>query len=172
VIDDQIDQGDWRSVRTWLVRIGTATGIGVLPLVALVISILALKWRRLRRRMRVDDPVAFVRGVWANTTDALVDAGLTIAPAWTDDRIAEHAAPLAPNAPHEMRRLASMSSTVTFGATSVRARAETGRLVDEAILTSAAVLDAIRAPLSRWQRVRWRLSVRSLRRSTRSPVVA
>ncbi len=170
-VDDQIGNGRWRSVRTWLIRIGAASGIGVLPFVALFGSVLALKRRRRRSRLQADDPFTLVRGVWANTTDALVDAGLSIAPAWTDNRIAEHAAALAPAAPHEMRRLASMSTSVTFGATTIDTDTTAWRLVDDAMSTSDAVLAAIRLPLTRWQRIRWLFSLRSLRRSTRSPVV-
>jgi hypothetical protein len=66
-------------------------------------------------RLRHPDPAHRVRGAWANVTDALVDAGLTIGPAWTDDRIARGAAPLAPSAPHELRRLAAMATAMTFG---------------------------------------------------------
>ena len=44
------------------------------------------------------------------------------------------------------------------------------RLVDDAVSTSGAVDDAIRSAQTRWQRIKWRLSLRSLRPSTRSPV--
>ena len=111
------------------------------------------------------DPVAKVRGAWANTTDSLVDAGLVIAPAWTDRRIASSAAPLAPTVPHEMRHLAAIATMVTFGPTD-----DGWRVVDDAISTSRAIDEAIRADRTRWQRLRWRLSLRSLRRATRSPV--
>jgi hypothetical protein len=143
-----------------------------LPFVAAFGSVLVVKWRRRRRRLRVDDPLAIILGVWANTTDALVDAGLSIAPAWTDDRIASQAAPLAPSTPHELRRLASMATAVTFGTMPPATGSDSSRLADDAVLTSNAVAAAIRSPLSRWQRVRWWLSARSIRRSTRSPVDA
>lgn len=155
----------WEGVRRWLRRGAIVAVIGLLPILLVVGVIIGVKWRRRRRRRRSPDPVLRIRGVWANATDALVDAGLTIAPSWTDDTIATAAAPLAPSVPHELRRLAGMSTQVTFGAAG---RAEA--LADDAVLTSGAVDQAIRLERTWWQRVRWRLSLRSLRRSTRSPV--
>lgn len=164
-LDEATGQGRWSSVRTWLVRAGTIAAIAVGPLLAVAAGILLAKWSRRRARLRSPDPASKVRGAWANTTDSLVDAGLTIATAWTDDRIAESASPLARSAPHEMRRLAAMATMMTFGPTD-----ESWRLVDDAIATSSTIVTAIRADRTRWQRLRWRLSLRSLRRSTRSPV--
>lgn len=155
----------WEGVRTWLLRGLTVSSIGLLPILLAVGTIIGLKWMRRRRRLRAIDPVARIRGVWANATDALVDAGLSIAPSWTDDTIATAAAPLAPSVPHEIRRLAAMSTQVTFGSAQ-----PADALVDDAVLTSGAVEEAIRLERTRWQRLRWRLSLRSLRRSTRSPV--
>ena len=164
-LDEAAGPGRWSSLRTWLVRAGTTAVIAIGPLVLIVGAILAVKWRRRRARLKSPDPVAKVRGAWANTTDSLVDAGLVIAPAWTDRRIAGSAAPLAPTVPHEMRHLAAMATMVTFG------HPDDGwRMVDDAITTSRAIDDAIRADRTRWQRLRWRLSLRSLRRATRSPV--
>ena len=108
-----------------------------------------------------------IAGAWANTTDSLVDAGLTIGPAWTNDRIAEESTGVAPTVPHEMRRLAATATAVTFGE-----EADEWSRVDDAIATARSVDRAICDDRSRWQRIRWRLSLRSLRRATRSPVVA
>ena len=74
---------------------------------------------------------------------------------------------MAPTAPHEMRRLASTATAITFG------EEPDDRLrVDDAVATARTVDLAILADRSRWQRIRWRLSLRSLRRATRSPVIA
>ena len=161
------DGSRWGTLVTWTIRIGAATTIGLLPLVLVVGTILAVKWRRRTSRLRHPDPAHRVRGAWANVTDALVDAGLTIGPAWTDDRIARSGAPLAPGTTHELRRLAAMATAMTFGD-----RADAWRLVDDATATGRSVVDALRSERSRWQRIRWRLSLRSLRWSSRSPVVA
>ena len=105
--------------------------------------------------------------VLVGTAVAQVEGGLAIGPAWTDDRIARGAAPLAPSVPHELRRLAAMATAMTFGD-----RADAWRLADDATATGRSVIDALRSERSRWQRIRWRLSLRSLRTSSRSPVVA
>lgn len=156
----------WGAVVAIVARVGAVTALAVSPLLLVVAVILALKWQRRRRRLRDPDPARRVRGAWANATDALVDAGLTIAPSWTDDRIAVGAAELAPTAPHELRRLAAMSTAVTFGP-----RQHADRIVDDAAATSRLVESALRADRTRWQRIRWRLSLRSFRPSTRSPIV-
>jgi hypothetical protein len=106
-----------------------------------------------------------VRGAWANTTDSLIDAGLSIAPSWTDDTIALHAASVAASMPHEARRLAAMSTAMTFGRVD-----DAPRLVEDALMMSAAVDAAIRSSRTVWQRFRWRLSLRSILPATRSPV--
>ena len=155
----------WGGVRRWVLRGLAVSSIGLLPVLLAVGTIVGIKWSRRRRRLHAVDPAVRVRGVWANATDALVDAGMSIAPSWTDDTIAMAAAPIAPTVPHEMRRLAAMSTQVTFGSAS-----PADALVDDAVLTSGAVEEAIRLERTRWQRLRWRLSLRSLRRSTRSPV--
>lgn len=161
------DEGGWGTVVTWLVRVGVGASIGLLPVLLAIGAILGAKWWRRRQRLRHPDPARRVRGAWANVADALVDAGLAIGPAWTDDRIARRGAPLAPSVPHELRRLAAMATAMTFGV-SVDAR----QLVDDATATSKSIDAALRAERTRWQRIRWRLSLRSLRRRSRSPVIA
>jgi len=158
---------NWETVRTWLVRSSVVAGLAVLPFLVAVGGILGMKWSRRRQRLRAHDPARRITGAWANTTDSLVDAGLTIGPAWTNDRIAEEGTVVAPTAPYEMRRLASTASAITFGE-----EPDERLRVDDAVATARTVDLAILADRSRWQRIRWRLSLRSLRRTTRSPVVA
>ena len=169
-VDDELveidpDASRWDSVRRWVVRTGALATVGVLPFLIAIGTILGIKWNRRRRRRRALDPALRIRGVWANATDSLVDAGMMIGSSWTDDRIAADAVQLAPTVPHEMRRLAAMATQMTFGPTT-RAAA----LADDAVLTSDAVDQAIRADRTWWQRVQWRLSLRSLRQATRSPI--
>jgi hypothetical protein len=165
---EEQDAGDrWGSVATWVRRTVTVSAIVLTPIILLVGGLLLAKRYRRRSRLRTDDPVLRVRGAWANVTDSLVDAGLAIAPSWTDDRIADSAGAVAVGVPHETHRLAAMSSTVTFG---TRSSDEARRLADDAATTAAAVEAAIRRSRTRWQRARWRLSLRSFRPSTRSPV--
>ena len=165
--DEAVSDAGWGTWATWARRVGTVSAIVLLPIVLVAGAILFLKLRRRRERLRAADPAARVRGAWANTTDSLVDAGLTISPAWTDDRIADSSSAVVTGVPHETRRLAAMSSAVTFGS---RQSDDATRLADDAARTASAIDAAIRASRTRWERVRWRLSLRSLRRGTRSPV--
>lgn len=161
------DGGRWGAVAAWAVRVAAVTSIGLLPIAIAVGTILFAKWRRRRIRLRHPDPAHRVRGAWANVTDSLIDAGLTVGPAWTDDRIAVGGASLAPSVPHELRRLAAMATAMTFGP-----RDHAARLVDDATATSRSIDAALRAERSRWKRITWRLSLRSFRGRSRSPVVA
>ena len=166
-LDDTTADDGWGSWVTWVRRVATVSAIVLLPIAAVVGAVLFVKWRRRRDRLRSSDPRLRVRGAWANVTDSLVDAGLTISPAWTDDRIADQSASVVVGVPHETRRLAAMSSAVTFG---TRPPDEQRRLADDAMSTARVIDEAIRRSRTRWQRLRWRLSLRSLRRPTRSPV--
>ncbi len=162
--DSSIDNG-WAGWRVWAERGGMVSGIALLPFAAGAGIILALKAYRRRRRRRGPTASDCVRGMWANTTDALVDAGLTIQTNWTDDRIAVQGTDVAPAAQHELRRLAALATSATFGPPADHTNAA------NAAHTEVAVTQAIASQLTRWQRWRWRLSLRSLRPSTRSPVV-
>lgn len=151
--------------RTWAGATLIAGAGVVVPIVALVGAILLAKWMRRRRRMRIAEPSRRIVGIWANTTDSLVDAGLVIAPAWTDERIAAGANDVAPGVPYEVRRLAVSATAVTFGS----APMSDGHVAD-AVASARAVDRAIRSNRTRLQRLRWRLSTRSLRKRWRSPV--
>lgn len=161
------DDAEWGTVQVWAARVAVGSGVVLLPLLGVIGTIVLLKARRRRRRLAAPDPARRIVGAWANATDSLVDAGLTIGPSWTDDHIAEQATTIAPAVPHDMRRLAYAATAMTFGATE-----RSAALVDDAVTTSRSVDQAIRADLTLLQRMRWRLSTRSLRKRTRSPVDA
>jgi transglutaminase-like putative cysteine protease len=158
---------DTSTFRRWATRIGLVGGLMVLPVLLLVGSIVAAKWVRRRRRILDAEPARRIIGAWANATDALVDAGLDIRGSWTDERIATYATSLAPAVLHELHRLAAAATAMTFGS-----RDPAPAQVDDAIATSRAIDRAIRAERTRWQRLRWRLSTRSLRKRSRSPIAA
>ncbi len=164
--DRGTDVTGWQSVRAWAVRVGMISGISLVPVLAAVGTIVYLKWRRRRRRLRLKNPADRIRGAWANATDSLVDAGLAIEQSWTNDTIAAVSGILAPTVPHEIRRLASMSTAMTFGSTD-----EAPRLINDATYTAHVIDEAIRLDRTQWGRLKWRLSLRSLRASTRSPVL-
>ena len=160
------DATTWQSVRAWAVRVGIVSGITLVPVLAAAGTIVYLKWRRRRRRRRLKNPVDRIRGAWANATDSLVDAGLAIEQSWTNDTIAAVSGILAPTVPHEIRRLASMSTAMTFGPTD-----DASQLINDATYTAHVIDEAIRLDRTQWARLKWRLSLRSLRPSTRSPVL-
>jgi hypothetical protein len=168
VLDDDVESDRWGTVSVWAARVGAVSGLVLAPFLLAIGAVVWLKWRRRRSRRRASEPGARVRGAWANATDSLVDAGLTIPPSWTDDHIAASATTVVAGVPHETRRLAAMSSAVTFG---TRGSDESSRLAVDAFATAGSIDDAIRRSRTRWERIKWRLSLRSLRRATRSPVV-
>ena len=106
-----------------------------------------------------------ITGAWAVATDRLVDAGLTIAPSAANGDIATSAALLVANAQRELIQLATLSSAVTFGNP-----AETDFLVTDAVAHLDQVETSMAEVRTRGEQLRWRLSLRSLRPGTRSPV--
>jgi len=153
------------TVVLWVTRAMAAVLVVLLPIVVGVGLVLGIKYRRRRRRRRASQPTDRIRGAWASATDELVDAGLDIPASFTDDEIARRGDPLAPNAHRELHRLAVLNSAATYGAPH-----RPDLLAQDALHCLDAVDTAIASTKSRWERVRWRLSLRSLRSTTRSPV--
>lgn len=145
-------------------RAAAVIGALLVPIALAVLLILGVKWRQRRRRLR-GPPNERIRGAWSVATNRLVDAGMSVTAASTNDEIAESGAEIAPTADREIHRLATLASAATFGSP---ARADL--LVDDANSCLGQVETSLGASRTRWQRLRWRLSLRSLRRSTRSPV--
>jgi uncharacterized membrane protein YdfJ with MMPL/SSD domain len=160
------DTGTWSTVTRWVVRSAFGLAIVLVPVFVVTSTIVAIKVRRRRRRLAITDERERVRAMWAVATDALVDAGLTIAPAWTDRQIAQHGAQHAAEAHHELVRLGAMSSAATYGPARL-----TDLIPADALAALGLIEQSIRSTRTRWQRVRWHLSLRSLRRATRSPVL-
>ncbi len=153
------------ALRLWGQRVGLALGALLLPALFAVLVILGVKRRRRRRRLVRGQPGARVVGAWAAATDRLVDAGLAIAPSDTDGDIAASGVPLVGNAARELRRLAKLSSAVTFGEPE-----RPDLLAEDAATCLGQVETTMAADRSRSDRLKWRLSLRSLRGATRSPV--
>jgi hypothetical protein len=152
-------------VLVWVARASIALGVVVLPLLIAAALIVGAKYRRRRRRLGASDPAERIRGAWASATDALVDAGLDIGASSTDSEIAADGAPLVPDASPQLRRLATLSSAATFG----RPR-HPDVLAEDALSCLGSIERSVVTLRTRWQRLRWRLSLRSLRPATRSPV--
>lgn len=149
----------------WAVRGGAIIGAAALPILLAVGTILGAKYRRRRRRLHAGTSADRIRGAWATATDALVDAGLSIGESSTNTEIAEAGAPIAATSRQPLRRLASLATTVTFGTPD-----QLDALAGDAASCLVEVESTMARDRSRWNRLRWRLSLRSLRSSTRSPV--
>lgn len=145
-------------------QIAAVVGALIIPLLLIVGLILAVK-RRSRRRRLLGPPDTRIRGAWSVATNRLVDAGMSIGPAATNDEIATDGVEYAPSADRELHRLAVLASAATFGAP-----ARPDLLAEDANSCLGQVETSLAETRTRWQRLRWRLSLRSLRRSTRSPV--
>jgi transglutaminase-like putative cysteine protease len=153
------------SLRLWAQRIALALSVLLLPAFVTIAVILAIKGRRRRRRLTGGQPSARVVGAWAIATDRLVDAGLSIKPSATDGDIAASGVSLVGNAARELRRLATLSSAVTFGAPE-----RPDLLAEDAATCLSKVETTMAEQRTHTDRLKWRLSLRSLRRQTRSPV--
>ena len=149
------------------IRSAVAVSIVLLPFLIIAGTILGMKLRRRRRRLRADDPCQRIRGAWASATDVLVDAGMTIRASDTDAEIAAEGEPLIAASRHEVRRLATLASAATYGSPQ-----QPGLLAEDATACLRSIDTALATSRTRWQRLRWRLSLRSLRPRTRSPVTA
>lgn len=160
------DSRRFETLRQIAVSVLAYSSIILAPLVIAVGGVLGYKAMRRWRRLRVEDPATRIRGAWANSTDAFVDAGMDIPVSSTNLQIAETARPLAPSTPDDLDRLAQLSTAVTFGNTPTDDKA-----AEDATEMSRSVKSAIGENLGWWQRWRWRLSLRSIRPGTRSPVV-
>ena len=110
-------------------------------------------------------PTERIRGAWASATDALVDAGLDISQSATDGEIVGASEPLVADARRHLHRLAALSGAATYGSPQ-----HPDLLAEDAARCLGAVEESMAAERTRWQRIRWRLSLRSLRPATRSPV--
>ena len=150
----------------WVIRGVVVVGVALLPILLAVGAILGAKYRRRRRRLSAVTSSERIRGAWATATDALVDAGLSISESSTDAEIAGAGEPLVPTARRSLHQLASLATAATFGDPE-----HPDLLADESAACLVTVETTMAKDRSRWRRLRWRLSLRSLRAATRSPVM-
>ena len=150
---------------TWVVTASAGIGLLLLPFAAAAAVITGIKYRRRRRRLQATVPAERIRGAWASATDALVDAGLDISRSATDGEIVGAGEPLVTDARRSLSRLAALSGAATYGSPQ-----HPDLLAEDATRCLGAVEESMAAERTRWQRIRWRLSLRSLRPATRSPV--
>ncbi len=168
-IDETAGGGDDGALSTAvdvLLRVIAVGALALMPIVVAAAAILALKARRRRKRLNASASTDRIRGAWATATDALVDAGLAIGGSATDGEIALAGERVTGStARWELLRLAKLSSAATFGSPP-----SPGQLERDATSCLQSIETAIVDERTPWQRLRWRLSLRSLRRATRSPV--
>ena len=164
-VADAASESALSTALTLVIRGSVAFMALLLPMLVAAGAIIGAKFLRRRRRLQAVDPVDRIRGAWACATDALVDAGLHIGGSTTNSEIATSGAPVVPDAETQLRRLATLSSSATFGTPR-----HPDILAEDAVACLGSVEGAVVAMRTRWQQLRWRLSLRSLRRSTRSPV--
>lgn len=165
--DDVADDQQTRSLsplQLWSQRVGLGLAALLLPALFAILMILGLKRHRRTALLR-GAPTGRVAGAWAVATNRLVDAGLTISPSATNGDIAAAGVHLASGAERELQRLATLSSAVTFGHPP-----RPDLLAEDAANCLGQVETTMAADRTRLQQLKWRLSLRSLRRSTRSPV--
>ncbi len=169
--DDELDEDEAApsggGLPAWAVAVGAGVGVIVLPIALVVLAILAVKRRRRRRRLRAAAAGDRVRGAWATATDGLVDAGVALRSSRTDQEIAAAGHAAARGASSDLSRLAALSSAVSYGSPE-----RTDQMADDAVVCLGVIEDALVDGRTRWQRIRWRLSLRSLRKRSASPVTA
>jgi hypothetical protein len=155
------------TVLSWMARSAAVLTVLLLPFAIGAALILGTKYQRRRRRLAATAAADRIRGAWASATDVLVDAGLDIEPSRTDGEIVGRAEPLVVDARRDLRHLATLSSAATYG----RPR-HPELLAQDASRCLESIETSLAGSRTRWQRIRWRLSLRSLRAATRSPVSA
>jgi len=167
--DEDINEASASTLSTaivWALRGGAAVGLILLPFVAAAAVVAGVKHLRRRRRLRAPTALARISGAWASATDVLVDAGLEIRASDTDGEIAGAGGPLVAEAHRDLRRLAALASAAVYGSPELP-----DLLAEDATRCLLSVDESMAGARTRWQRLRWRLSLRSLRPSTRSPVL-
>ncbi len=163
---EEVSTSALSTVVVWAIRGTVGVGVILLPFVAAGAVIAGIKYQRRRRRRRSATPRAIICGAWATATDVLVDAGLDIRRSDTDGEIASAGEPLVAGAQRDLRRLAALASAASYGSPE-----HPDLLAEDATRCLGTIDESMAVIRTRWQRLRWRLSLRSLRRSTRSPVV-
>lgn len=166
-IDDTLapaSHDSWATVRLWASRVAVvlAAMCGAFLLYAFVVR--ARKWWR-RRGLRSSDPTHRVGTAWLLATDALVDAGATLHASQTNAELVAAGVEVQPSvgAPlRQLRRHADIASytTAAIAPDGAADAVEQLRLIEAGIVHSSTL---------RW-RWKWRLSTRSLRRRTGSPL--
>lgn len=160
----------WREVVRWALRVGGVTVAVLAPFVIAALAILAAKRRRRRRLLGTEGWRSTARGTWAVANDVMVDAGMSIDRSWTDRQIAAAAGERFEHSADRLRHLGDLSSAATFARPDATATAMLVPTDDDLVAEMERFEQDVVSSMSRWRRWRYRLSLRSLRRGTSSPV--
>ncbi len=167
VVNDIDEAGASAGLPTFIVyalyTLGAIAGL-LVPVALFAALVLGTKWRR-RRRFLSGPPSDRIRGAWSVATSAFVDAGMSIAASDTNREIATDAVDYAPDSRREVDRLSTLATATTFG--QVR---DAELWAQDASVCLGHVETSMTEARTFWQRLTWRLSLRSLRRRTASPV--
>lgn len=154
----------WAVITRWASRIGL--GGGALVVVLLLFATFVRGRKALRRRgLRAADPVRRVTTAWTLATDALVDAGATLHASQTNAELVAAGAVARPAVEQPLdglRRHADATSYTTLPVPVAHA--------DDAVRLLTEIESGLTADASLRWRLRWRLSTRSLRKRTQSPL--
>lgn len=149
----------WLALAVLVVSAGV--GVAALPLGAVL-----AKRRRRRRRLGAPEPADRVIGAWAEATDVFVDYGAAFSRGRTNEGIAVDARPFVGEDGGATGALAVLANSAAHSTTP-----PDDLTVALAARLLAQVDEAVTARHDRRRRVRARCSLRSFRRSSRSPVV-
>ncbi len=163
-------ESTWTAVIHWTLRIVGAVALVVAPFAIAAVAVLAAKRRRRRRLLGASTTSARACGVWAATNDVMVDAGLDIDRSWTDRQIASAGGGRFDGSGERLRQLGDLSSAATF-AREADAIATLDDWSHERLVAEMERFERdVMSSMSRRRRLRYRLSLRSLRKRSSSPV--
>ncbi len=154
----------WTAIRAWARRIGLASALLLWP-VAVFAAVVRAKKRRRRKGLRSPDPARRVTTAWVLATDALVDAGATLHTSQTNAELVGAGVVEQPAAGPPLGRLQRHADAVTF-ATAVCDDDRAADAVEQLRMIESSIIGSS----SRWWRIKWSFSTRSLRRRTQSPL--
>lgn len=155
--DDQEAQDPIIAILLGIVTVLGWTLLGALVVLSPLLVVLAVKWRRRRRRRRAPTPVARVAGAWDQFRDDALDRGIVGAPSATRSEFAETVGL------QQSKTLAAVADRAVFAPE--QTDADDAERVWLALDDLGESLDRGR---SRWERLKARVSVRSLRASRRT----
>jgi hypothetical protein len=151
--DDQAELPEWVLIALFVAQVTGWVALGIAILVSPFLVIIAAKVRRRRRRKRAASPLARISGGWAEYRDAIVDHGGTPPVAATRREVAASVGGTQPAI------LAAIADRAMFAP-----RSPSDEEADKVWKAVTELSAGLGAGATRWQRLKARVSTRSLRR--------